>query len=272
MARHHIRHVAPADGRREISGHCAGIIAADASQPARAPARIVHDSASEDQSLCWSPNGRWIAFHSHKDQSDDIWLRPAQGTAPARRVSFLGRGAETGWPRWSPDGRWLLFDGAKKVAQDFSPAIFVAGIDQESGATTVEPRAISVTGLDADVSHAEWLPDSAHVAVIAKEGAGRHVIFTVARDGGAAHVVHRLESDHDAPGLAVSPDGRMVAFIAPATDGFFQVFRMPIGGGAAEQVTTDPTNKTQPAWSPDGTRIALTVWSYDVQFWRLPER
>jgi Tol biopolymer transport system component len=31
-------------------------------------------------------------------------------------------------------------------------------------------------------------------------------------------------------------------------------------------VTADPSNKTQPAWSPDGRNIALTVWNYDAQF------
>lgn len=245
----------------------AGIVDVSAPRMPASPTHVVDASDSEDQSLCWSPNGRWIAYHSHKDQSDDVWLRPADGATPGRRISFLGRGAETGWPRWSPNGRWLLFDGADPKTR--ASALFVIGIDQESGEISEPPRSVPVAGLDVDISHGEWLPDSEQLIVIGKESPGQHVIFTVPRSGGIARIVHRVSTEHDTPGLAISPEGTQVAYVGPAADGFFQVFAMPVSGGTPRQVTRDPSHKTQPAWSPDGQTIAFTVWSYDAQFWRV---
>ena len=96
-------------------GQDVGIIAVDWETTATEPARIVEASESEDQSMFWSPNGKWIAFHSHQQLSDDLWIQPADGSAPIRRITHLGRGAEAGWPRWSPDGRWIVFPALKLV-------------------------------------------------------------------------------------------------------------------------------------------------------------
>ncbi len=82
------------------------------------PGEVIAKSDSEDQAMAWSPNGKWIAFHSHREMSDDVWLRPVDGSQPDKRITFLGRGAEVGWPRWSPDGKFVLLDGARKSDGD----------------------------------------------------------------------------------------------------------------------------------------------------------
>jgi Tol biopolymer transport system component len=236
-----------------------------------APTEVIAASNSEDQAMAWSPNGKWIAFHSHREQSDDVWLRPAASGGPDRRISFLGRGAEVGWPRWSPDGRLVLFDGASPTTRRSVP--FVVGIDQDTGQITAPPREIPVSGFEGEITHAEWLPDSRTIVAIAKDAPGQHVILTLAVTGGQPAIVHRFASEHDFPGLASAPDGRSVAMVAPASDGFYQIFRLPLdGGGAPQQLTSDRSNKSQPAFSPDGRRLAYTVWSYDAHFFSLALR
>ena len=118
-----------------------GVLAAAAEGgPLAAPTEVIAASNSEDQAMAWSPNGKWIAFHSHREQSDDVWLRPAAAGGTDTRISFLGRGAEVGWPRWSPDGRLVLFDGASPTTKRSVP--FVVGIDQETGRVTSPPREV----------------------------------------------------------------------------------------------------------------------------------
>jgi len=65
----------------------------------------------------------------------------------------------------------------------------------------------------------------------------------------------------------VSPDGRRIVF-----DMLGDLYVMPIGGGAAERITSGPAFDMQPRFSPDGTRIAFSsdrdglwnIWTTDV--------
>ena len=70
-------------------------------------------------------------------------------------------------------------------------------------------------------------------------------------------------------GIAVSPDGRWIAYIGPGENGYFQVHRVPLDGGPSEQLTSDRSQKTQPAYSPRGDRLAFTVFRYLARFYEI---
>jgi len=240
-----------------------GLVNVDGDKPAAAPTHVIRASPSEDQGLDWSPDGRWIALHSHAEGSDDLWLQRADGSAPAQRIT--SGGYETGWPHWSPDGRWIGYGGEIRENGRLRDALFMLGVNPVTGEITRAPQRVQFTGVDGEVEEMAWFSADS-VVILAIDGLERRAIYVAGREGGSARLVHRFTSEQRYSGIGVATTERWVAFIAPANDGFFQVFRVPLAGGAASQVTTDPTDKTQPAVSHDGTRIAFTVFSYQMHF------
>ncbi len=248
----------------DISQHV-GFIRLDASLPAEAPHGIVSASTSEDQGQAFSPDGKWIAFHSHYGPSDDIWIVPSDLSKAPRQLTKGGY--ETGWPRWSPDGRFVLYSTAK--GREAPGRGYVLRLDGESGELLEPEREVLLRDFEGEVSHAEWIDGSDEIAIEVLLAPGRKGIYRVSRDGGRPRRVHEFDCEERTSAISASTDGKWIAFVAPGPSGYQQVFRVPAKGGAPEQLTFDPSNKTHPAYSSDGSRIAFTVWQYEAQLWLL---
>ncbi len=251
-----------------------GLISSSSPTPALAPARVVLASPSEDQSLCWSPNGKWMVLHSHKDLSDDLWIQPADGSVEPKLLTHFGQNSETDWPRWSSDGRWVLVAAYKHGEVPLRHGLYLIGVNQSTGIVTQPPQEISLEGFADEITHAEWAEGSERIVFQAFRENNQQTFYIAPRTGGRATPLFHFKSEQHVAGFGVSPDGAWIAYVAPANDGYLQLFRIRLAEKSSEepkpeQLTFDPSNKTQPSYSPDGARIAFTVWSYDVQFWTL---
>src|SRR5262245_37591735 len=167
----------------------------------------------------WSPDGKSIAFAVSAAEGFDLWIAPADGRGPARRVtSFAG---DERWPSFTPDGRllfshrartglWQLFIGPTdassppiqlssgdasewqgKVSPDGKLVAFVSDREPDTdndtdiwvsellGGVDNRPRRVRVTRAAGDESHPAWAPDNGRVAYAASRGAGLAVWVSV---------------------------------------------------------------------------------------------
>ncbi|HEU4886666.1 MAG TPA: S9 family peptidase [Thermoanaerobaculia bacterium] len=101
-----------------------------------------------------SPDGKWVVFsvtepsYDDKEQSTDLWLVPADGSAAPRKITALKAGESD--PSWSPDSRRIAFS-AKRDADEVGQ-IYV--LDVVGGG-----EAQRVTNLSTAVRSPKFSPD-----------------------------------------------------------------------------------------------------------------
>ncbi|WP_423226294.1 hypothetical protein [Candidatus Amarolinea aalborgensis] len=193
-----------------------------------------------------------IAWMASTGQNYEIWLlesanaRPRQLTATADLLE--------GAPAWSPDHKQLAVQGFRQSGA----ALYLLDV---TGALS-EPQAISA-GATPDQSDSEptWSPDSAQLAFVSDRTGGRTLLI-INRDGSGLHALTTGQAgatqNGDEGGPDWSPDGKQIVFHRFATDGpYANIFVVDAAGGEARPLTTLRARNIEPAWSPDGARIAF---------------
>jgi len=254
-----------------------GVADFDPSTMEAAGRRPIITGYHEDFSPVWSPDGKWIAYHSHRPptpvahysgegSTDDIYLRPASGGAETRLTTS---GWECGTPDWSPDGTKLLFTGWEKGGAAGRSFPWVVSVDPVSG----RPGPLTRFPLPSPLSGAEWAswsPAGDEIAVEVEASPGRHALWVVKADGSKAEkLIEYAMLTYG--GLDWTPDAKSLVYAA-LSEGRMHIFSIARAGGAPRQLGSDPDHLFQPQVSPDGRFIACTRMRQLKEIWktRLP--
>ncbi len=192
----------------------------------------------DDRSPSWSPDGKRIAFVSHRDaiNTQEIYVMNADGTGARRLTTDSGDGRTFNVdPAWSPDGTRIAW---RKAGQNSTDEIWVMNADG-SGQRRLTTDGGTKTG-------PRWSPDSTRL-LYARFGPAHIFVVTVA--GGLVRDLTPVGVADSNPQW--SPDGNRIALTSND-----EIAVMAADGSGRRQVGT--ARGIAPAWSPDGTQIAFT--------------
>ncbi len=221
--------------------------------------RILIAEDNEDYGAVWSPNGKWLAFHSHRNNTDDIYLRAADSfQSPVIALSSVGSNHETSDPAWSPDGRRVVFSSYTNEGQS---RLFVVEIDPSTGNPKAEPHTLNLNGFNGEaVSGARFSPDGRTLSFSARLPDGSAALCVAPSNGGQVRTVIKYASDESYGAPEWNHDGRALFFASNDGQGTYRIKRIALKGDAAVTITHGSASAIHPRLSPDGKFLAVTLW------------
>lgn len=220
----------------------------------------ITDHPAEDFDAVWSPDGTQIAFRTHRDGDEEVYLMNADGS-DQRNLSNAPHDGDYS-PAWSPNGEWIAF---------------MSNRDGNNNIWVIRPDGSGlrqVTDIPGISEYPTWSPDSTRIAFTCtfgrrlSTGSGDFEICVVNFDGTELMQITDTPGSNKAP--AWSPDGAQIAFESdrdgwptlpdyeplgydPGDFGDSEIYIMDIDGSTQVNLSNNPREgESFPAWSRDG--------------------
>src|SRR5271156_5515330 len=197
-----------------------------------------------------SPDGKWVAYtvmtvNLKEDKNRRrIWMVPTGGGAA---IALTDENESSSHPRWSPDGKYLAFLSAREGGGDDA--------DEEKGKKQVwilnreGGEAQQLTDTMQDVDSFAWAPGSERLVLVLQDESPEEIAAANKEKGSKAKpkprpwVIDRVHFKEDEIGYL---DRRRT-----------HLYVFTIADHKQRQITAGDYDDDDPAWSPDGSKIAF---------------
>ena len=208
----------------------------------------------QEHSPSWSFDHTRIAFARARNGLLDIQLMNADGTGKrwARSTPYQG---VIDQPSWSPNGSHLL-------VRVYNGTAYLAKLELATGnLVLIAPyRSVAVKG-----SSPIYDPTGTGIYYV---DAGTNKAIKWFMPGGAD--VMLMSSSWSLADLALSPDGKRLAYAAAVMNNNWEIYVMDLATKVSKRLTASDGTDARPTWSPDGTKLAFySARTGKLQIWTM---